>query len=124
MEPDTFSYRSADGRQLVGYRWAADVGQRGTGVVVRVHGMGEHLRRYDHVASALTAQGFEVYGHDHRGHGASLARNQEPGHLGPSGWSALVDDLNLVIAQAKTDRPGLPVLMVARSEERRVGKEC
>jgi alpha-beta hydrolase superfamily lysophospholipase len=115
MEPDSFSYRSADGRKLVGYRWSADEGQRGTGAVVLVHGMGEHLRRYDHVARALTAQGFAVYGHDHRGHGASLARNQEPGQLGPSGWSALVDDLNSVIAQAKSDHPGLPVAMVAHS---------
>jgi len=115
MEPDRFSYRSADGRQLVGYRWAADGGQTGAGVVVLVHGMGEHLRRYDHVASALTAQGFEVCGHDHRGHGASLARDHEPGQLGPNGWSALVDDLNLLIAQAKSDHPGLPVVMIAHS---------
>jgi len=115
MEPDTFSYGSADGRQLVGYRWAADGGQTGAGVVVLVHGMGEHLRRYDHVANALTSQGFVVYGHDHRGHGASLAANDEPGQLGPNGWSALVDDLNLVIAQAKSDHPRLPVVMVAHS---------
>jgi alpha-beta hydrolase superfamily lysophospholipase len=115
MEPGTFSYRSADGRKLVGYRWAADQGQTGAGVVVLVHGMGEHLRRYDHVASALTARGFEVYGHDHRGHGASLARNNEPGQLEPNGWSALVDDLNLLIAQAKSDHPRLPVAMVAHS---------
>jgi alpha-beta hydrolase superfamily lysophospholipase len=115
MDPDTFSYRSADGRQLVGYRWTADGGQTGTGVVVLVHGMGEHLRRYDHVAEALTSQGFAVYGHDHRGHGASLAADDEPGQLGPNGWSALVDDLNLVIAQAKSDHPRLPVVMVAHS---------
>jgi alpha-beta hydrolase superfamily lysophospholipase len=115
MEPETLSYRSADGRQLVGYRWPADGGQASTGVVVLVHGMGEHLRRYDHVASALTAQGFEVYGHDHRGHGASLSRNHEPGKLGPNGWLALVDDLNLVIAQAKSDHPRLSVVMVAHS---------
>jgi alpha-beta hydrolase superfamily lysophospholipase len=114
MEPDTLSYRSADGRQLVGYRWAADGSQTGKGVVVLVHGMGEHLRRYDHVAEALTAQGFAVYGHDHRGHGASM-NTDEPGQLGPNGWLALVDDLNLVIAQAKSDHPGLPVLMVAHS---------
>jgi alpha-beta hydrolase superfamily lysophospholipase len=115
MDPDTFSYRSADGRQLVGYRWTADGGQTGTGVVVLVHGMGEHLRRYDHVAEALTSQGFVVYGHDHRGHGASQAGDDEPGQLGPNGWSALVDDLNLVIAQAKSDHPRLPVVMVAHS---------
>ena len=115
MDPDTFSYRSADGRQLAGYRWTAARCQTGTGVVVLVHGMGEHLRRYDHVANALTSQGFAVYGHDHRGHGASLAADDEPGQLGPNGWSALVDDLNLVIAQAKSDHPRLPVVMVAHS---------
>src|SRR6202035_723677 len=113
--PDTFTCRSPDGTQLVGYRWAVDEGQTGTGVVVLVHGMGEHLRRYDHVAEALTSQGFAVYGHDHRGHGASLAADDEPGQLGPNGWSALVDDLNLVIAQAKSDHPRLPVVMVAHS---------
>jgi alpha-beta hydrolase superfamily lysophospholipase len=115
MDPDTFCYRSADCRQLTGYRWAARDGQSGAGVVVLVHGMGEHLRRYDHVANALTSQGFVVYGHDHRGHGASLAADDEPGQLGPKGWSALVDDLNLVIAQAKSDHPRLPVVMVAHS---------
>jgi alpha-beta hydrolase superfamily lysophospholipase len=115
MAPDTFTYRSADGTKLAGYRWAAHEGRPTEGVVVLVHGMGEHLRRYDHVADALTSHGFVVYGHDHRGHGASLAADDEPGQLGPSGWSALVDDLNLVIAMAKSDHPGLPVAMVAHS---------
>src|ERR1700739_4046237 len=99
IAPDTFSYRSADGTQLVGYRWAPN--ETPVSVVVLVHGMGEHMRRYDHVARALTGRGFVVYGHDHRGHGASLAFKDEPGRLGDNGWSALVDDLNLVIAQAK-----------------------
>ena len=115
IAPDTFSYRSADGVQLVGYRWAPDDNQTIAGVVVLVHGMGEHMRRYDHAAQALTAQHYVVYGHDHRGHGASLAFSDEPGRLGQNGWSALVDDLNLVIAQAKSDHPGLPVMMIAHS---------
>jgi alpha-beta hydrolase superfamily lysophospholipase len=115
MEPDSIGYRSADGLRLAGYRWTADAGQTGAGVVVLVHGMGEHLRRYDHVASALTAQGFAVYGYDHRGHGASRGHNHELGSLGPNGWSALVDDLNLVIAHAKSENPDLPVVMVAHS---------
>src|ERR1700739_2580575 len=107
IAPDTFSYRSADGVQLVGYRWAPEDNQTRAGAVVLVHGMGEHMRRYDHVAQALTAQGFVVYGHDHRGPGAPLAFSDEPGRLEPNGWSALVDDLNLAIAQAKSDHPGL-----------------
>jgi alpha-beta hydrolase superfamily lysophospholipase len=115
MTPDNFTYESTDGRQLAGYRWAAPDGQTKAGVVVLVHGMGEHLRRYDHVAEALTSAGFVVYGHDHRGHGASLANGDEPGHLGPQGRSALVDDLNVVVAQAKSDHPGLPIVIVAHS---------
>ena len=115
MDPDAFSCRSADGRQLAGYRWPLPDDQTCAGVVVLVHGMGEHVRRYDHVADALTAEGFVVYGHDHRGHGASLAPGDEPGHLGPHGWRALVEDLNLVIAHARSDHPHLPVIMLAHS---------
>jgi alpha-beta hydrolase superfamily lysophospholipase len=115
MTPDTFTYRSADGKQLAAYRWAPDDGQAVTGVVVLVHGMGEHLRRYDHVAEALTSGGFAVYGHDHRGHGASLTATDEPGRLGSNGWAALVDDLNLAIGSAKSDHPGSPVAIIAHS---------
>jgi alpha-beta hydrolase superfamily lysophospholipase len=115
MDPYTFTYRSADDRQLAGCRWAPPGDQTCVGVVVLVHGMGEHIRRYDHVAEALTSQGFVVYGHDHRGHGASLTPTDEPGHLGPSGWWALVEDLNLVVTQAQSDYPSLPVVMVAHS---------
>ena len=114
MTPDTFSCRSADGRQLAGYRWATN-DARVAAVVVLVHGMGEHLRRYDYVAEALASAGYAVYGHDHRGHGASLAATDEPGHLGPNGWSALVDDLSLPIARAKADHPDVPVVIVAHS---------
>jgi alpha-beta hydrolase superfamily lysophospholipase len=113
--PDMFSLGSADGRQLAGYRWTAQDGQPGAGAVVLVHGMGEHVRRYDHFADVLTSQGFVVYGHDHRGHGASLAAADQPGHLGPNGWRALVDDLTLVIAQARSEHPDLPVVMIAHS---------
>jgi alpha-beta hydrolase superfamily lysophospholipase len=115
MTPDTFTYRSADGRQLAAYRWAPHDGQAVAGVVVLVHGMGEHLRRYDHVAEALTSAGFAVYGHDHRGHGASLAKGEEPGRLGSNGWAALVDDLKLAIDRAKSDHPGVPVAVIAHS---------
>jgi alpha-beta hydrolase superfamily lysophospholipase len=115
MDPDRFSCRSADGRRLAGYRWAPQDDQTAAGIVVLVHGMGEHIRRYDLVADALTSQGFVVYGHDHRGHGASLAAADEPGQLGHNGWQSLVDDLNLVITQARADHPDLAVAMVAHS---------
>ena len=36
-----------------------------------VHGYGEHLGRYEHVATALNAAGWSAYGLDHVGHGRS-----------------------------------------------------
>jgi alpha-beta hydrolase superfamily lysophospholipase len=115
MNPETLSYRSTDGRQLVGYRWSSADGRAVAGAVVLVHGMGEHLRRYDHVAYALTSAGFVVYGHDHRGPGASLVPTAEPGELAPTGWAAMVADLNRGIDQAKSDHPDVPVVIVAHS---------
>jgi alpha-beta hydrolase superfamily lysophospholipase len=115
IEPTTFSCRSADGKHLSGYRWGPQNEAAIAGVVVLVHGMGEHIRRYDHVADELTSQGFVVYGHDHRGHGASVSLGEQPGDLGQNGWRALVEDLNLVVSQARSDHPHLPVMMVAHS---------
>lgn len=112
--PERYSYRSTDGTELAGYRWAPS-GPRTVGSVVIAHGMGEHLRRYDHVARALNAQGLAVYGHDHRGHGASIPVGGSPGALGPGGWRALVDDLNLSVAKARSDHPDKPVAIIGHS---------
>jgi alpha-beta hydrolase superfamily lysophospholipase len=62
-------------------------------VVQISHGMGEHSLRYARLAAALGAAGFDVYAHDHRGHGRSVRSANELGHFGPDGWNALVDDL-------------------------------
>lgn len=113
--PVRFSYHSADGTELVGYRWAPEGVERAAGVVVLAHGMGEHIRRYDHVADAFTKRGFAVYGHDHRGHGSSISPDDRPGELGPGGWRALVDDLNLVVGLAKSEYPGAKLALVAHS---------
>jgi alpha-beta hydrolase superfamily lysophospholipase len=72
-----------DGLQLHLRQWApAGRGRRGT--VLIVHGLGEHIGRYQHVAAALTADGWHVAGFDQRGHGASG---------GPRGSIAQPDDL-------------------------------
>lgn len=47
--------------------------------VVIVHGLGEHVGRYDHVAQALNGAGYAVYAQDVRGHGQSVGF---PGDMG------------------------------------------
>jgi alpha-beta hydrolase superfamily lysophospholipase len=62
-------------------------------VVQISHGLGEHSGRYARLAAALNAAGFDVYAHDHRGHGRSACSPSELGHFGPDGWNGLVADL-------------------------------
>jgi alpha-beta hydrolase superfamily lysophospholipase len=49
--------------------WTPDTPPRA--VVVLAHGLGEHARRYDHVAQHFGEGGLVTYALDHRGHGRS-----------------------------------------------------
>lgn len=60
-----------DGLQLHLRHWPAAGTARAMGQVLIVHGLGEHIERYAHVAAALNAAGWSVHGWDHRGHGKS-----------------------------------------------------
>lgn len=68
-----------DGLQLHTRHWPAATPSRGQ--VLIVHGLGEHIERYAHVAAALNAAGWDVHGWDHRGHGQSQGRRGDiPAH--------------------------------------------
>jgi alpha-beta hydrolase superfamily lysophospholipase len=112
MPPSTFSYTSADGAQIAAYRW--DPAGEPRAAVQLTHGMGEHARRYDHVARALNEAGFVVYAQDHRGHGASIGAG-EAGDLGKGGWPDLVDDIGLLSARIRAEHPGLPLILLGHS---------
>jgi alpha-beta hydrolase superfamily lysophospholipase len=112
MPSSTFGYTSADGMQIAAYRWDPDGPPRAA--VQLTHGMGEHARRYEHVARALNDAGFVVYAQDHRGHGAS-ADPDALGDLGKGGWPGLVDDIGLLSAKIRSDHPGLPLILLGHS---------
>jgi alpha-beta hydrolase superfamily lysophospholipase len=67
--PPPATVRTWDGLDLVLRHWPAPQAMRGR--IHLVHGLGEHLGRYEHVAAHLNARGWDVTGHDQRGHGAS-----------------------------------------------------
>ncbi|TPG36496.1 alpha/beta fold hydrolase [Mycolicibacterium hodleri] len=115
MAPSSFSVSAGDGRPLAAHHWTPPPGEAPVGVVVLIHGMGEHIRRYDHVAEALDVAGFDVYGYDHRGHGQSRRPDEAPGNLGPQGWAGLIGDIGLVVAEARSRHPDLPLTLVAHS---------
>ena len=43
--------------------------------VLAVHGLGEHIQRYDHIFSVFAEHGIMVKGIDYRGHGRTLKKN-------------------------------------------------
>lgn len=46
--------------------------------VLIIHGLGEHIHRYEELASEFNRKGFSIYGFDHIGHGRSSGRK---GHI-------------------------------------------
>ncbi|RME89855.1 MAG: alpha/beta hydrolase [Anaerolineae bacterium] len=100
--------RTRDGLNLFVQEWAPDSKPRA--VVCLVHGHGEHVGRYAHVAEALTAAGFALHGFDQRGHGRSEGAR---GHT-PS-YDALLDDIEDFLAQVAENQPNLPRFLYGHS---------
>jgi alpha-beta hydrolase superfamily lysophospholipase len=93
------SFTAADGTRLVTRRWPAAPGTPDAGALLLVHGLGEHARRYDHVAAAITALGIEVLSYDQRGFGGSAGPRATIPHP-----NALLDDAALLFARLAEER--------------------
>ena len=65
------TFTASDGDNLAMQDWPLEEEQSLRGVVLLVHGLGEHAGRYDLVARRLNQWGFAVRGYDHYGHGES-----------------------------------------------------
>src|SRR5919108_3505222 len=94
--------------RLAYWTWLPDEAPRATAALV--HGIGEHTGRYVHVAEALAQRGYAVYGVDHRGHGAS-----EGARAYVDRFDDFVEDLHLVLLEAKRAHAGLSAFMLGHS---------
>ena len=104
-------FTASDGDNIVVQDWPLDPGIKLRGVVIVVHGLGEHAGRYDHVARQLNAWGFAVRGYDQCGHGESGgARGSLPSD------TRLLDDLADMVDSARARMPkGLPLIVLGHS---------
>ncbi len=110
---DSFEFVSeADGLVLRGYHWPAEPS---IGTVQIAHGLAEHAPRYDRLATALSAAGFDVWAHDHRGHGASIDAATPHGSFGEAGWGGLVADIVQLSARIEMDTGELPHFLLGHS---------
>ncbi|MCO5232368.1 MAG: alpha/beta hydrolase [Chitinophagales bacterium] len=108
MKSNTYQLTTSDGLKLYGKYWTPDSNLKG--VITWVHGMGEHIERYEHVAKVITEAGYAIVGYDHRGHGRSEGNR---GHI-PS-YEQFMDDLTLVFNQSSNLFPNIPHFIYGHS---------
>lgn len=108
---EKFTFSSTAGSALDARLWRPEGAPRA--VVQLVHGMAEHMDRYDPVARRLNRAGLAVIGHTHLGHGP---RAQRQGYFADhDGWQHLIDDVHRLRGIAQEQFPGLPYLMLGHS---------
>lgn len=83
-------------------------------VVQLVHGIAEHVERYDDYASWLNEQGILVVAQDHMGHGKSIGKEGIQGYF-HGGWFAAVDDTYSLLKQTMEKYPGVPYILFGHS---------
>ncbi len=101
-------WKSSDNLTFYVKVWDPDETPRA--VVCLVHGIGEHINRYNHWASVFVEKGYSVIGFDQRGHGRSEGKR---GHT-PS-YEILLQDIELLLKKSRERQPGIPDILFGQS---------
>ena len=81
-----------------------------------VHGMSEHIERYDEFARYLSERGVLVVGHSHLGHGLTAKGEAELGWFGwPDGNEYLIGDIHRTREKTQFRYPGVPYYILGHS---------
>ncbi|MFC4307293.1 alpha/beta hydrolase [Cohnella boryungensis] len=111
MALQAMDWRCSDNTLMHACEWSVgESGRAPKAVVGLIHGMGEHMGRYIHVADMLNAEGYAVMGFDQRGHGRTHGKR---GHT--PDYEALLEGVELLLQEARRKYPGLPLFLFGHS---------
>jgi alpha-beta hydrolase superfamily lysophospholipase len=103
-----FNIRLSNGQVLRGM--IQSPGEKLRAVIVLVHGIGEHIHRYDYWAGLFNKEGIGFAGVDLPGHGRSDGRR---GHIRDY---ALIDEMiDILLKSCKQTFPGIPIYIYGHS---------
>ena len=86
------------------------------GILQIVHGMTEHIDRYDAFMTDMAKQGFVTFGADNLGHKKSVRDDSELGFIASkNGWELLCRDVGAVSERIKSEYPALPYYLLGHS---------
>lgn len=80
------------------------------GVLILVHGLGEHSGRYCEVVAALTAAGYAVFAFDNQGHGRSEGQR---GHI--NSWQDYRENIEAFGKIVRQQEPTVPLFLMGHS---------
>lgn len=81
-----------------------------------LHGMAEHIGRYEDFANYLVEQGYMVSGHDHRGHGRTAEKNGQLGFFaGKNGFDRVTEDVREVLLHVREKFENVPLILFGHS---------
>jgi alpha-beta hydrolase superfamily lysophospholipase len=112
------SFKDDFGVEIMFYEWPV---ANPKAIIQIAHGLGEHARRYDHMAAVLNRAGFSVYADDHRGHGQTGVKQLENkqikklGNLGPGGMDATYKQVADFSKLIKTENPRKKLILLGHS---------
>jgi alpha-beta hydrolase superfamily lysophospholipase len=107
MSDTTKFLTTSDGLKIYVRQW---IPPQYKAVICLVHGFGEHIGRYTHVADFFNKNGYAFVGMDNRGHGQSEGKR---GHA-PK-YDAYLDDIQLFLNDIKTQCNGVPLFLYGHS---------
>jgi acylglycerol lipase len=106
---ESSSFKTPDGLSIHTVHQAA----AGTpkAVVIMVHGISEHIGRYEHVADFLSKACYEVYGLDHRGHGKSEGQPR----VHTDSHTRFIEDLKQFYESVRAKHPTSKIFILGHS---------
>lgn len=114
MKRTDFKFDSRDGKSKIhGVKWEPDTEPKA--VVILVHGMAEHLNRYEAFAKFLCDNGFVVAGNEHLGHGGSVGENPKGYFCHRDPATVVVRDVHRLKKTIQSEYPTLPVFIFGHS---------
>lgn len=115
MRIESFAFESATETGLIQARLYSPDGPARFLIQV-IHGMAEHMARYDRFCRFLAGQGHAVLIFDLPGHGQSAAEIADLGYFGASqGSQRVLDDVAAALDRARQMVPGSPCVLFGHS---------
>ena len=113
---EDFYFTSSTGNKIYAKMWRNEEIEQYRGIVQLVHGMQEHIERYDEFAKEIAKNGYIVVGHDHLGHGKTATNKEDFGYFAKeNGWEHLAQDVHILQKEISRKYPKLPYIIFGHS---------